>query len=177
MKTSYMVLISALALGGSAWMAKAQQDGGAPPHGQRPPRFAPPIIMTLDANKDRVIDATEIANSPTALKTLDKNSDGQLTADEYRPQFGPPPPPPPAEGEDGTNTVRRPPPFPPSDPVVKALDANQDGVIDANEIANAPTTLKALDKNGDGQLTKDELAPEHPNGRGPGGPPDDSLSF
>ena len=171
MKTSCMVLISALALGGSAWMTNAEQDGSTPPRVQRPP--PPPIIVALDVNKDGVIDATEIANAPTALKSLDKNGDGQLTADEYQPQCGPPPP---FEGEDGTNTVRRPPP-PPIDPVMGALDANKDGVIDGTEIANASTALKGLDKNGDGQLTRDELVPARPNGRGAGGPPDDSLSF
>ena len=36
-----------------------------------------------------------------------------------------------------------------------ALDANHDGVISADEIANAPAVLKTLDKNGDGQLTFD----------------------
>src|SRR5271157_3264198 len=33
-------------------------------------------------------------------------------------------------------------------PIVTALDTNHDGVIDANEIANAPAALKTLDKNG-----------------------------
>lgn len=42
-------------------------------------------------------------------------------------------------------------------PIIAALDANHDGVIDAQEIANAPTALKALDKNGDGQITREEL--------------------
>lgn len=44
-------------------------------------------------------------------------------------------------------------------PIVMALDANHDGVISADEIANAPAALKTLDKNGDGQLTKDEYLP------------------
>jgi hypothetical protein len=39
---------------------------------------------------------------------------------------------------------------------MKALDANHDGILDSNEIANASAALKALDKNGDGQLTPDE---------------------
>jgi hypothetical protein len=55
-----------------------------------------------------------------------------------------------------------------------ALDANHDGIIDANEIANAPAALKKLDKNGDGKLTPDELRPQRPphhNGQdGPPGP-------
>jgi len=59
---------------------------------------------------------------------------------------------------------------PPEMPIVKALDANGDGVIDATEIANAVAALKKLDTNGDGQLTRDEYMPPHPKGQGgPGG--------
>ncbi len=55
-------------------------------------------------------------------------------------------------------------------PVIAALDANHDGVVDAEEIANAPAALKKLDKNGDGKLTMDELLPPPPQGMGgPGG--------
>jgi len=57
--------------------------------------------------------------------------------------------------------MQRPPP-PPPNPIVKALDANSDGVISADEIANAATALKTLDTNGDGQLTQDELRPPCP---------------
>lgn len=59
----------------------------------------------------------------------------------------------------------------PIPPVILALDANHDGVIDADEIANAPAALKKLDKNGDGKLTMDELMPPPPQGMG--GPGDD----
>jgi hypothetical protein len=67
---------------------------------------------------------------------------------------------------------------PPLPALVRALDANHDGVIDATEIANASAALKTLDKNGDGKLTTDEFMgprpqrPGSPNGqgRGPGGP-------
>jgi Ca2+-binding EF-hand superfamily protein len=50
-------------------------------------------------------------------------------------------------------------------PVIAALDANGDGVIDANEIANAPAALRKLDKNGDGKLTRDELRGERQGGK------------
>jgi hypothetical protein len=53
-------------------------------------------------------------------------------------------------------------------PLLAALDKNHDGVIDEEEIKNAPEALKALDKNGDGKLTIDELRPPRP----PGGPDD-----
>jgi len=41
--------------------------------------------------------------------------------------------------------------------VVATLDANQDGIIDAGEIANASKALKSLDKNADGRLSPEEL--------------------
>ena len=49
----------------------------------------PPVIGALDANGDKTISADEIANASAALKTLDKNGDGQLTKEEMRPE--PPP--------------------------------------------------------------------------------------
>jgi hypothetical protein len=72
-------------------------------------------------------------------------------------------------------------PRPPIPLIVKALDTNGDGVIDAAEIANAPAALKTLDKRGDGRLTPDEYLGKRPgpprgegrdgNDDGPGGPP------
>ncbi len=60
---------------------------------------------------------------------------------------------------------------PPIPPIVTALDANKDGVIDAQEIANAAAALKKLDKNNDGKLSPEEYLPPRPQGggRGPGG--------
>ncbi|HEX4342397.1 MAG TPA: EF-hand domain-containing protein [Verrucomicrobiae bacterium] len=73
--------------------------------------------------------------------------------------------PPPGEGHGGGPGGHRPPPS----PIMMALDANHDGVIDASEISNAPAALKTLDKNGDGKLTQDELRPQRP----PQKPPSD----
>ena len=53
-------------------------------------------------------------------------------------------------------------------PIMAALDANADGVIDENEIANASKALKTLDKDGDGKLTREEYMGVRPGG--PGGP-------
>ena len=66
---------------------------------------------------------------------------------------------------------------PPAPAIVRVLDANHDGVIDAQEIANAPAALRSLDKNGDGKLTRDEFIgqrpppPQNGNGGDAGGPP------
>ena len=56
-------------------------------------------------------------------------------------------------------------------PLMQALDANGDGIIDETEIAQATANLKKLDKNGDGKITREELRPVMPEGqRRPGGP-------
>ena len=44
-------------------------------------------------------------------------------------------------------------------PVTNALDTDGDGVISAEEIAAANTSLKQIDKNGDGKLRAEELLP------------------
>lgn len=56
------------------------------------------------------------------------------------------------------------------DPIARVLDADQDGVISAAEIANAAVALKTLDANKDGQLTVDEIRPRGRGFGGPGGP-------
>ncbi|HEX3657713.1 MAG TPA: hypothetical protein VHV55_18130 [Pirellulales bacterium] len=61
-----------------------QRDGadGPPP----PPPPKPPIEVALDVNDDGEISATEIAGASAALGKLDKNGDGKLTPEEYRPR-------------------------------------------------------------------------------------------
>jgi Ca2+-binding EF-hand superfamily protein len=49
-------------------------------------------------------------------------------------------------------------------PSMRILDSDQDGVLSAVELKQAPTKLAALDRNQDQKLTEDELRP-------PGGPP------
>lgn len=58
-------------------------------------------------------------------------------------------------------------------PLMKALDADEDGRLSATEIENAPKSLLKLDKNGDGILSEEEMRPEPGpwmNLAGPGGP-------
>ena len=45
-----------------------------------------PLIAALDLNHDGIIDAEEITKAAESLKKLDKNGDGKITKDAYRPQ-------------------------------------------------------------------------------------------
>ena len=47
-------------------------------------------------------------------------------------------------------------------PAFRALDADDDGYISAEEIEAAPESLASLDDNGDGRLSGDELQPRRP---------------
>jgi Ca2+-binding EF-hand superfamily protein len=53
-------------------------------------------------------------------------------------------------------------------PSMRILDADQDGVISAAEIAQAGARFAAMDRNGDAKLTEDELRPQGGPGPGPG---------
>jgi hypothetical protein len=135
--------------------------------GNRPPQ--PPILAALDLDQDNILNADEIANAASALKSLDKNDDGQLSADECRPARpsgggGP-------EGSAGTRGDAPPAGAagpgmagmqPPKAPLDSALDTDGDGIIAADEIVNAAVALRQLDKNGDGRLTMDECMPGRP---------------
>jgi hypothetical protein len=146
--------------------------GGPGGPGRRLP--LPLIVKALDADGDGILSATEIANAPAVLAGLDKNGDGKLTWDEY---MGPPPNGRGPRGE-GAGADGRPGPGadgrrPPIPRIVRALDINTDGIIDAQEIKNAAESLKKLDDRGDGQLTPDEYLGPRPDGPDPRGRPGD----
>lgn len=58
-------------------------------------------------------------------------------------------------------------------PVLVAIDSDGDGIISAEELANAPEALRAADKDKDGKLAGPEMMPEFGGrrGGGPGGGP------
>lgn len=151
------------------------------PEAARVPRPGPlpPIFAALDANQDGVIDAAELANAAVALKKLDRNRDGRLTPDEYRPprpDGAEPPPPRPGtqaparkDGPAASGNLGRPQAGPgdaakrpPRPPIDLTLDENGDEIIDAGEIAKAPQLLKKLDANRDGKLSLEECLPKRP---------------
>ena len=99
-----------------------------------------PAFQALDADRDGVVSAAELADAPAALKALDKNGDGKLTEDEVRPRFG--------EGRGGRGGRGR------------GDEPGETATPDADEMVR---TLLAFDKNGDGTLTKEEL-PERMQG-------------
>jgi len=55
-----------------------------PPPGESREGRRDPVVAALDTNSDGVISKEEIANAPAALRSLDRNGDGRLTADEFR---------------------------------------------------------------------------------------------
>ena len=46
------------------------------------------LLVIFDTDKDGALTSAEINGAPAALKALDKNGDGELTADEIRPLRG-----------------------------------------------------------------------------------------
>jgi hypothetical protein len=99
------------------------------------------VLGALDTDRDNVISAAEIAHAPAALRKLDKNHDGKLSAEEC------------GAGNRAHLEFMR------IHPALAVLDADHDGEISGSEIRGAPAALRTLDRNGDGELTEDELLP------------------
>ena len=67
-------------------LAVAQDEPREPRRGDAPrARVVPPLMGALDADRNGVIDEAEIKDAAEALRKLDKNQDGKLTAEELRP--------------------------------------------------------------------------------------------
>ena len=139
--------------------ADAQDRGRERGRGMRGPD---PLTKALDVDDDRELSPEEIDGAHTALLSLDRNDDGNLTADELTPpsqdgrRGGPSGP------GGGFARMRR------MTPIMRGLDKDGDGELFEDEVTGARESLLALDANGDGRLAGDEIAPR---GFGRGGPP------
>lgn len=112
-----------------------------------------PLMVALDADKDGKLSAEEIANATAQLKTLDKNGDGELTANELLPAgFGGPA----GQGRPGNagqnpgmNFKR----------LLENRDKDGDGKLSGDEIPpQFSQRLEQIDINGDGAIDEDEFA-------------------
>jgi hypothetical protein len=117
------------------------------------PYFASmPVLRALDVDRNLALSPWEIATAPAALRKLDANYDGNLTAEECGLRIAP-------NSMQPAMLARLRQRFIGFHPVLAVLDADGDGEISAQEIARAAAALKELDLNGDGYLTADELIP------------------
>ena len=173
-KTSMKRLPRLLTLGAMLGLAAAltaqTADGGRGARGRGPggpggpgrgPGPVHPLIRVLDNDHDHELSATELANAPSNIRALDLNADGTVAADELRPTPRADAPTPPANRPARPVDSDRPRPV---DPLMLALDADEDGALSTAEITNSTASLSALDENADGKLTRDEFMPLPPEG-------------
>lgn len=135
-------------------------------------RFAEEIFTKHDANSDGKLTKDEIpeGQKETFQKMAERLGVDSLTKEQFvramtaqrASQEGRPP-------EGGRPGSAFPGGLPPL-PVLRALDADNDGELSKAEIEGAAKALAALDKNGDGKLSRDEILPNMPTGGFPGRP-------
>ncbi len=102
------------------------------------------LWRALDLDGDGILSADEIDRASSSLLALDTNGDGQLTEDEYGGPFR-------YLGGGRTSAILR------------ILDLDADGVITADDIAEAPDRLRRLDRLGRGHLEeRDDRPPQNP---------------
>ncbi|MBL9201687.1 MAG: EF-hand domain-containing protein [Opitutaceae bacterium] len=139
-------LLSLVLTVSGATLASAQAPGET---GHRRPtaaRGATAVVRALDANQDGEISLREIHNAVASLRLLDTDADGTISFAELHPGFA-------GDADAAGNRVAR------QDPVLRALDADDNGELSPFEIHAAKGRLLALDANADGKLVRDETRP------------------
>jgi Ca2+-binding EF-hand superfamily protein len=112
----------------------AQPASGA---GSATAKDAHALWTLLDLDGNGVLSAAELAASPIGVGALAIDDDGTVSLSELRHFL-----------VDGRRAVEF--------GLLFALDANQDGVLQPLEIANAASSLKRLDRNDDGVVSRSE---------------------
>lgn len=87
-------LVIVTILGSHLALAQPPEGRGGPP-----PRPHDGLREALDTNGDHELDADEIKNAATSLAKADRNGDGRIDHEEFRPPLPPLPPLPRGEGE------------------------------------------------------------------------------
>lgn len=136
-------------------------------------------LLQFDRNSDGKLSKDEVPERMQGLFARgDADKDGFLTKAELEKMAAAQGPGPGAEGPRGPGGPGGPEGFRGRgfpNPLLTALDLNNDGKLSPEEIKLAPSSLAKLDKNSDGELTEDELRPpmgpgmRGGEGRGPRG--------
>jgi Ca2+-binding EF-hand superfamily protein len=154
MNTRRISLLVAVVLGTStfATASVANSDNNLR---RAPVAPATSLLSVLDLDRDGVISTSEMTYAAITLKALDLDEDGVLTVAELaaRARLH-------STSRTDTGTAR---PVSARTTAIfnlfHQLDANNDGILQPMEIANANSSLAHLDVNRDGVLTRDEILP------------------
>jgi len=110
------------------------------------------LLSTLDKDHNKIVSSEELAEAASVFAVLDKNQDGNLSEDELTQSSEISNPQPRRRRGPGVMRMMK---------FHSALDANENGVLEAVEMKNALSTLTRIDANRDSKLTEDEVGMKH----------------
>jgi hypothetical protein len=155
MNTRRISLLVALVLGTST-LATASVGSSDSNRRRAPITPSTSLLSVLDLDRDGAISTSEMSYATITLKALDLDDDGVLTVAEMA-------------SPSRINATTRP-DTAAMRPVsarataifnlIHQLDANNDGVLQPMEIANANSSLAYLDVNRDGVVSREEILPQ-----------------